>query len=259
MPETASRQTAPAPWGWGSHTDPFSALDHPADCARFVVEQVGDGLFSIADGSGFQYNPSDGSAALVITRESLGETDFASIPPFMSWFVSRYGRHTPAALVHDQLVAPGITHADRQAADKVFLELMDASQVPPVRSRLMWAGVASATRITGGRIRALGIIVWALSAAAGVVLLVHGVATGLWIEVVVALLAPIPASFCWGSTWRAGLIAGFALPLVLVPAAVSWLAYAGYSFVEWAVRIVRRRLPQNRHEPLAKPVKYRDM
>jgi hypothetical protein len=44
-------------------------------------------------------------------RSWLGETDLASIPSFLGWFARRHGRHTPAALLHDQLIPNDDPHA----------------------------------------------------------------------------------------------------------------------------------------------------
>ena len=52
----------------------------------------------------------------------------------MSWFVSRYGRHTPAALVHDELVTDGMEFEARKRADRVFLQMLDDLDVPPCRA-----------------------------------------------------------------------------------------------------------------------------
>lgn len=49
----------------------------------------------------------------VITPSGVGNTDLASVPWFLWWFVASYGRHTAAALVHDQL----IDTIDRRYAD----------------------------------------------------------------------------------------------------------------------------------------------
>src|SRR5215213_7385289 len=100
-------------WTWVTDTAPFSQLDDVQVPASFVVEQITDKEFRIPAGLGFQYNPSHDGAVIRVTPESLPTTDFASIPRYMAWFVSRHGRHTPAAFVHDQLVTPGMPFEDR--------------------------------------------------------------------------------------------------------------------------------------------------
>jgi Protein of unknown function (DUF1353) len=70
-------------------------------------------------------------------------TDFASIPRPFSWFIPRYGRYTPAAVLHDYLcrveVREGrVTRAD---ADGIFRQAMRLLEVPFLRRWIMWTGV----------------------------------------------------------------------------------------------------------------------
>jgi hypothetical protein len=249
----------PTEWHWLTHTEPFSSIGDPTQPAHFVVEQVGDALFAIPEECGFQYNPPDGRAPIRVDHTSLLETDFASIPSFMSWFVSRYGRHTAAALVHDQLIVDGMPFGDRRSADREFLSMMDGLRVPPVRSRVMWAAVSLATRWDGGTARRIGMIAWFVTAAGGLTLLIHGIATRSWTEVLGALLLQIPASVLWGSLWVAGVIAGYALPLVATPAVASFVGYGLYVGAELGVKLIRKLIPRNRDVPLEPPIKFREM
>lgn len=243
-----------AAWEWLDHTGPFSALDDPARPAHFVVEQISDKTFSV-DG-GFRYNPPDGSPPVAVTRASLPSTDFASIPRFMSWLVGRYGRHTPAALVHDCEVVPGMSFSARVAADRRFLAMMDEIGVPPVQGRLMWAAVTLATRRGGGLGTKVALVLWGIAAAAGMILLVAGAATGAPLVVVAALAGPTAASVLWGGQWKAGLIGGYALPLIAVPALAALVGYVPYWLVEKAVQLVRQQLPHNQGKELTEPVGY---
>ena len=64
-------------------------------------------------------------------------TDFASIPPGFWWVVQPFGRHAPAAVIHDYLYAlrePGT----RKMADYLFCEAMRESGVPYWRRNLMY-------------------------------------------------------------------------------------------------------------------------
>lgn len=244
---------------WGTHTRPFSSAGQPGVPARFVVEQIDDACFRPLLDLGFQYNRPDGSTPILVTSESLPSTDFASIPGFMGWFVSRTGRHTPAALVHDQLVALGISLGERAAADDLFLEMMDELDVPPVRRTVMWAAVSLATRWSSGWKTRATVMVWGLLAAAGLTLLVAGLVTGRPWWVLAALVAPTPASLLWGHKRRAGLVAGYALLPVVFPAASSALGYATYWVAEEVVRRARA-VPQREHiEEHPTPVAYREM
>jgi hypothetical protein len=245
-------------WEWQRHTAPFSAVGAPDTPARFVVEQIANAKFAVPEGSGFQYNPPGSQHALVVTHATLPDTDFASIPRFMSWFVSRHGRHTPAALVHDMLVTDDMPIADRVQADREFLRMMDCLDVPPVRSRVMWAAVTVATRWKGNALARLGIVLWGLFAAGGVALLARGIVTGAPWQIALALLAPIPASMLWGSQRPAGLIAGLAMPFVVLPALASWLGYGVYWLVEQAVRFARAARPKNDLSQIPQPISFKE-
>jgi Protein of unknown function (DUF1353) len=238
---------------WTTETEPFEALDGSA--ALFVLEQVDDALFRSRQP--FRYRRRQGPP-IEVTDESLGLTDLASIPQFMSWFVSRQGRHTPAALVHDQLITPESDTKARTAADRTFREAMDAIAVPPVRSRVMWTAVALATRWRGGRSRQAGIVVWCAASIAGTALLIHGVRNRSAPEIAVALAAPVPAGVLWGRQYWAGVIAGYSIWFVVVPAVTSWVGYSPYWLVELAVRRGRKLLPQNWGKRLSTPVPFRE-
>lgn len=243
------------PWTWCTATNPFSALDKHDEPALFVVEQISDTEFRIPTTFGFQYNP-DGGESLRVTGDSLPTTDFASIPRYMSWLVSRHGRHTPAALVHDQLVVPGMDFEDRKVADRLFRDMMDALEVPPVLSRVMWAAVTLATRATGPVMSKIGVAAWAVAAAAGMTLLAAGVVTTTPWMIALALVLPFLAGLLWGSQFWAGVVAGYALPVVAGPALASLLGYWLYWIIEMAVKLVRQQFQQNKDQDLTEPVGY---
>ncbi len=243
------------PWSWLTATGPFSALNEPGKPASFVFEQIGDKDFRIPEGLGFQYNPR-GEEAIAVTRDTLPSTDFASIPRYMSWFVSRYGRHTPAALVHDELVTDGMEFEARLRADRVFLQMLDDLDVPPVQSRVMWTAVTLATRFRGPLAAKVGVVLWAVLAAAGIGALVWGLVTLTPWLIVAALVAPAVAALLWGGQRAAGLIAGYALPVIAAPALVSLVGYWIYWAIEKGVKVIRQRKPENRGEQLPEPVGY---
>jgi hypothetical protein len=70
-------------------------------------------------------------------------TDFASIPAVVVWLIPRYGRWTPAAILHDYL----ITDAQRAGTissrdtDGLFRRVMRELGVSTPHRWLMWAGV----------------------------------------------------------------------------------------------------------------------
>ena len=70
-------------------------------------------------------------------------TDFASVPRIVVWLIPRFGRYTPAAVLHDWLVTAGLTTraVTSRDADGLFRRVLRELGVPPVRRWLMWAGV----------------------------------------------------------------------------------------------------------------------
>lgn len=239
---------------WLDDTRPFT--DVAGAPARFVVRQVTDVYFRIE--TPFWYRPPTGGEPIEVTDETLGPTDFASIPGYMSWFVSRFGRHTPAALLHDQLVKPTMAPRDRVIADRVFLSTMDELNVPPVRGRVMWSAVALATRWCMRPWGQVGVALWALGVITGTSLLLWGIATATWWVAALALAGPFAGAFLWGRQYWAGVIGGYALWIVAVPSLSALGVYYGvYWPLEQVVRVVRSRLPSNRAEPVPGPPSYK--
>lgn len=248
-----------AEWKWGMQTGRFSAEGRPDEPARIVVEQIDDACFRIVNGYGIDYHPRDGSAAISVTVESLTVTDFASIPQFASWFVSRYGRHTPAALVHDQLIGARMDPVVRRRADDLFLEMMEELEVPPVRRTVMWSAVTLATRMASGWGARVAMIAWLLLATAGMGAVVAGLVTGHPVWCLAALLAPVPAALLWGPSRKAGVVGGYALPAVALPALASMLGYATYWVVEESFRRLRS-VPKDRDvQEMPAPVGYKEL
>jgi len=234
----------------------FTRIDS-GEPARIVLRQTDSTHFELVEG--FRYSGAAGS--WVVTPADLPETDLASIPQFLSWFVSRYGNHTLAALLHDHLVHSGMRlepPVSRPAADDVFLQALTELEVPYLRSRLMWSAVTLATRwrsSAGARV-ALG--VWMLAAAAGIVALVWGLVTVDPTLVALAVLAPIPAALLWG--WRqrgAGLLGGYMLWMLALPAALNIAVYTAYSMAERVIRRVRLLVrPATKKGQVAHPPPY---
>jgi hypothetical protein len=70
-------------------------------------------------------------------------TDFASVPRVVVWLIPRFGRYTPAAVLHDWLVTEGISGGavTSRDADGLFRRALRELGVPPARRWLMWCGV----------------------------------------------------------------------------------------------------------------------
>ncbi len=245
-------------WNWQRDTTPFED-DHGGLPAKFVIRQVDDAWFTLHEP--FLYQNKDGTR-LKVDAATMGKTDLASVPWFMGWFVSRYGRHTPAALVHDQLTPErrdsGYIEA-RRNADRVILQAMDATEVPPVRSRVIWTAVVLATRWADRPWGLVSVLAWAATAIAGTVWLVAmAVALSPWL--LAALLGPFVGALLWGRRdYWAGVVAGYAIWAVALPALASILVhYIIYWPLERLIQLGRSLLPHNKREDLPGPVSYKE-
>ena len=71
------------------------------------------------------------------------ETDFASVPRPLVWFLPRYGRYTKAAIVHDYLWRKAVPAGEitRREADAIFRRAMRQLEVAFLRRWLMWSAV----------------------------------------------------------------------------------------------------------------------
>jgi hypothetical protein len=216
-----------------------------------TFELVEPFTLTVADGREFPVRP-----------ELLGRTDLASIPSILGWFARRHGRHTPAALLHDQLITdqperlPEELRVPPEEADHVFREALLASDVALVKAWVLYAGVALRTRWWRRPWGAIGLVAWFAAALTGTGFLVWGLLQGWWWLIAVALVAPMPASLLWGRSYRAGLVAGYAFWLVVFGSAPAWLAYQAYRVIEYVALWVRRLRPGNRGRPLPPPVGY---
>ena len=130
-------------------------------------------------------------------------TDLTSVPSVFAWLVPRTGRHLPAALVHDALVAgtdePAYLTAegrqlDRVEADRVFRDAMADTGTGVVRRWLAWSAVTLATLVVAPRAQ----LPW-------------GAAEGWWRRGVAVLSLLLIAWLGWCASWdlvdRAALLA----------------------------------------------------
>lgn len=233
---------------WTSTTAPFTDLDGQ-EPARFVLEQVADDGFALREP--FRWAPTEGEQ-VIVCAERLGTTDLASILSSLTWFVNRHGRHTPAALVHDQLVRQARSTEERLDADDRFRRAMTDLDVPPVRALVMWSAVVAATRWTAGGRRRVGMALWTAAAVAGTATLAHGIVRRRPRQVLIALVGPVAAAPLWGRQAPAAVIGGYAIWLVVVPTATSLVGYGAYWVLEEGVRLVRLAV-RTRHDPVPAP------
>jgi hypothetical protein len=168
---------------------------------------------------------------VVVPPITGGQTDLASVPPFLWWLIASYGNHTRAALLHDALYAdPGTTApVPRAAADRLFLTALrePAQKTGVFRHWLMWAAVSlfgTMPRLAGALCGLHVLAVWGLTIGAAV--WEWGPALGVswpWWQVVLAALIVVPAFLiALGTSWRAGvdLTGGWLAPTALLLIAI---------------------------------------
>jgi hypothetical protein len=218
------------------------------------LEQTKPNSFTVLQD--FRYaNPKTDDRYLV---EKGQDTDLASVPNFLSWFIPSYGTYTLAAVLHDYLWRK--RHEIKlEDANRTFRVALYELQVPAVRRLVMWAGVGLAAlwrrkglwaaRVIAWIVAVLGldlVTVWVLVkggspaklllaagllAASLVLLLPHYPLVGVGVPALYALIPPIL------------LITG----AVLLYQAVEWIVYAVGQL--WLKAPVTRRpgaLPLNR-------------
>lgn len=69
-------------------------------------------------------------------------TDLASVPSFLWWFIASYGHHTAAALLHDHLMKGCKNITDRREADRLFRVALQDVKSGVFRPWIMWAAVS---------------------------------------------------------------------------------------------------------------------
>jgi hypothetical protein len=256
---TADVPVEPVEGGTGGPAEPpFTAVGGEGP-ARIVLRQVDATTFELVEG--FRYRGPSGT--WTVNPADLAATDLASIPQFLGWFVSRYGRHTLAALLHDHLVRNGARldpPVARYRADEVFLEALTLLDVAYLRSRIMWSAVTFATRWRSSGWGRLLLAIWMTLAAIGIVTLGAAIVGRYPVPLAVALLAPVPAAVLWGPRrFRAGVIGGYTLWLITLPALGNVAAYGLYEVLERLVRRWRLHRPRRYRRPVtqvAKPPPY---
>jgi hypothetical protein len=215
----------------------------PFDPAEPIVEltQISRNAFRLR--KGFAYVDSDGER-YEITPEGVGDTDLASVPWILWWFVASYGRHTRPALVHDQLV----DQIERHKADTVFRHALREVGIGWVHRWLVWTAVSLETTFRtwrmpedparpgvrsqrkGRLVSAVGFLIVGLHLAligVAVAFAVRG--SSLW-WIVATVLA-----IGWFAIWRLrGVIAAPGAVLVvpatvavLIPSLIAWILEGG--------------------------------
>ncbi|MFW0795030.1 DUF1353 domain-containing protein [Gordonia sp. CPCC 205515] len=186
-------------------------------------------------------------------------TDLASVPRFLRWFENSYGKHTLAALIHDQLISDkanaGPLHSDA-LSDRFFREMMRTSGVPWLKRWIIWSAVALRTRYAAGALRRWSIFAWLLLSVIGIASAVGSVVLG-WswptgspsLSLALAFVLILLASPLWGRQWGASLVAAIAA-FWIVPAALvagfAWVVYLALEKIADTVGSVATRIPRRR-------------
>ena len=227
---------------WGPHF----TVTTPADDSGYIsLAQIGRSSFELR--SRIDYSGPTGLENLGLPAESIeqlrfvapedlqpGGTDLASVPSMLRWWVNSYGVHTPAALIHDKFIGGDKpTGINDKHIDRYFRFMLKDLGVRFAKRWLMWSAVAARTRLVAKDIGTLGLIAWVLLALAGVILTVTSIVSGSTGGLLLALLAPIPASALWWRQAMAGIISAYiAIPFILIPATLAAAFLAAYTVTE---------------------------
>lgn len=187
-------------------------------------------------------------------------TDLASVPQLLTWLVPKSGRHLPAALVHDSMVDDD--SIERFEADRIFRDGMRDLGVGFVRRWVMWTAVSfktiqkrGSTLLKFGMYASFALIV-ILGTAATVTLV-----TDLelvpwmgrrpwWAEMLLGfagavVIPPILGALMWRPIWKAGIIAGVGVAVllhVMVAVGVVYGLYAGIErlprWAQWTLAVI---------------------
>jgi hypothetical protein len=214
---------------------PGFSVTSPPGKYGIVLEQIDSRKFRLW--SVVRYN---GDTGLELSEEAdervrtvgprtLGETDLASVPGPFRWWAHSYGVHTPAALIHDRFIGdpvkgqPGRPDGvSEQNIDRYFRFMLRGLGVPYLRSWLMWAAVASRTRLNSGKLRAFSMIAWIAVSVGGVALMLYGLFSRDWSQIIQAALLPLPVAALWGRQAGAGLIIAYVgVPFLLLPSVLA--------------------------------------
>jgi hypothetical protein len=186
-----------------------------------------------------------------------GDTDFASIPRFMAWFEGTYGRHTLAAMLHDQLIESGKPNTGRLKSDTLsdsfFRNMMGTAGVPLFKRWIMWAAVAMRTRWAGGGHRRISLVLWGIAALIGNALFSLSIYCAITDRngpiklepaamLLGAVLLPFASALLWGRQYGASVVAAAAFFWILPPAILAVVGLGVYMILEaLASRFFKRK------------------
>lgn len=260
-PTSVSTET----WIRWAAIDDYSGFEVLDPQGRVGAAQIGEKQFAVSTSFRFadeetlnQYRqrlvdsdiPADQAKRMLDDARTLGKgertTDLASVPRFMRWFEAPYGRHTLAAVLHDELIQDepntGALKSDT-LSDSFFRDMMGVAGVKFFKRWLMWAAVAARSRWVARGKRRTSLILWGLLALIGIAAAVAAALaiiadTGTWdrpgLLALVAAVLPFAAGFLWGKQYGAGIVAA-AAGIWLIPAAI--FVIAGLAIYEASERV----------------------
>jgi hypothetical protein len=90
----------------------------------------------------FDYHVGDEASNDIVTVPKGFETDLASVPFPLTFFIPKDGTHTQAAVLHDWLYCSSLLHLrTRKECDLIFLEAMKVLKVPMWKRHIMYRAV----------------------------------------------------------------------------------------------------------------------
>ena len=218
---------------------PFLQLDAD-NPAEIRLQQVAPRRFKILEA--FRYLHTATSEEHVIhAHDPLDPddtTDLASAPGPLTWFVQRYGKHTLAALMHDQLVdQPEI---EREWADTLFRDGLRDLRVRFVRRWIMWAAVSIGTLRKKARLRGAMAVVWLVPWIAIPLALLVSLLRWEWFipvhwSAVLAIVLAGPlflSAVFWARRYLVGVVSAYVVMLLAIPTVAVALAKGIYTLIE---------------------------
>ncbi len=207
--------------------------------AHVVLRQLDGKTFRMAEGFRYQVEGEDKH----VVRPHWA-TDLASVPGFLTWLISRYGRHSLPVLLHDCLIEENMEAYKRKEADDVLRDSMDKTEVPFVRRWMMWAGVSLFSQSKGSWARKALIGLWLASYfLAALALFVPPL--GRWLapfptsfRVLAVLVSPLLLSVLWWKRYLIGMISAYTVLLIAAPSTAIFVTLLLYAGVERAVALV---------------------
>lgn len=174
---------------------------------------------------------------LAPTKKRPIYTDLASVPGPARWFAGTYGEHTPAVIIHDELIParddlPGMSEV---YADRYLRFMLQHVGVRFLKRWIMWSAVALRSRWVASAWKRALLVIWLLAAVVGMTTFVLAARDGDIARMAAALAAPAIFAFLWGKQYGAGLVAAVAAPWLLPPTVLSMAGYLIYRGLELVI------------------------